>query len=59
MCRRERLKSGGQKEVESYCMDISKEMDMTDSVFAGESLSLGGAFVLSEVGKQLLRIMKE
>ena len=34
-------------------------LNMTDSVFAGESLSLGGAFVLSEVGKQLLRIMKE
>lgn len=34
-------------------------LNMTNSVFEGESLSLGGAFVLSEVGKQLLRIMKE
>lgn len=34
-------------------------LQMTDSKFAGETLSLGGTFVLSEVGKQLLRIMRE
>lgn len=34
-------------------------LNMTDSVFAGESLGLGGAFVLSEIGKQLLRIVRE